>query len=141
MLHLNCTAFSQLELSTFFCKLRALFKKLDFYYFFHKFITIYVLFEKIKSNHTAKHLVHILLSKDWKQWFNWRPGTIQILLAMRTIFLLSQVDHLYEKSLPNGGHKSWLRLLMRELEFISKQLPCKIQQPDLNYKTLLHCVV
>ena len=60
---------------------------------------------------------------------------------MRTIFLLSQVDHLYEKSLPNGGHKSWLRLLMRELEFISKQLPCKIQQPDLNYKTLLHCVV
>lgn len=48
MLHLNCTAFSQLELSIFFLQAKGIIKKIDFYYFFHKFITIYVLFEKIK---------------------------------------------------------------------------------------------
>ena len=47
MLHLNCTAFSQLELSIFL-QAKGIIKKIDFYYFFHKFITIYVLFEKIK---------------------------------------------------------------------------------------------
>lgn len=50
MLHLNCTAFSQLELSIFFfLQAKGIIKKnFDFYYFFHKLITIYVLFEKIK---------------------------------------------------------------------------------------------
>jgi len=56
-------------------------------------------------------------------------------LTLRTVILLSQFDHLYAgKSLiPNGGHKSWLGLLMRDLQFFLATSLQIQNSPDLNY--------